>query len=164
MRRSELDPKLAQLAERLFVGAREVLAVGVQATLSEHTVTVADDTAQLRSLPGRYRAALWRLGPDTSAARAGVLALRGALLPGAPLLLLAEKRPAALDQLRAVFSREPVPRASLESLCQALLLSGYAAPRVHDSLPGWLAVSATLPAARTALDVFFEQPAHPPSR
>lgn len=176
MRRSELDPRLVELATRLFVGARDVLAVSLYGSRAEAPnastdaplrglhVTRADDTEQLRSFPRRHDAALWRLGADTSVARAGTSAIRKVLLPGAPVLLAVEKRPPALDQLRAVFTREPLPRASLESLCEALLLSGFAAPRVHDVLPGWLLVSARLPATLCALDDFFEQPAHPNTR
>jgi hypothetical protein len=165
MRRSELDPKIAQLAQTLFADAREVLAIGFDASLSERRVTTIDDPNEVFALGRPFEAALFRLSAaDTASARAALVAVRSVLGAGAPVLLAAEKRAPALDQLRAVFAREPVPRARLEALCEAALLSGLVAPRVHESASGWLLVAAHVPAIATALDGFFAQPAGQLSR
>jgi len=164
MRRSELDPKLLPLVQTLFAAARQVLAIGVTATLPSHEVTVVEDVDSALALGGAFDAGLWRLGSDTAQARAGLTSLRNALVPGAPLFLIADKRAPALDQLRAVLARGPLPRARLETLCEAALLAGLSAPRVHDVSPRWLLVSVELPSKHTSLDAFFEQPRGQPSR
>ncbi|MEY4513461.1 MAG: hypothetical protein RLZZ450_5583 [Pseudomonadota bacterium] len=167
MRRSELDPKLSELAQRLFVGSRDVLAIGITGGLGDRDVFVVDEPAQALALRRQFGALLYRLPADVTAARlrAALVALRPALVDGAVILLAADKRAPALDQLRAVFAREPLPRARLDALCEALLLSGLSAPRQHEEpTSGWLLVSAAVPAEPCALDAFFSQPATDPSR
>jgi hypothetical protein len=164
MRRSELDPKLVPLLGALFAGAQQVLAIGVTASLPGQDVSVVEDVDSALSLGGAFEAAVWRLSSDTSPVRTGLTVLRSVLAPGARLLLVADRRAPTLDQLRAVLARAPVPRARLESLCEAALLAGLTAPRVHDLGPRWLLLSTSLPHDRTPLDVFFEQPRGQPSR
>jgi len=173
MRRSELDPKLTELALRLFATAPAVLLVGVAAGLGEREVVVVDEPAEL--LAGehgarherRFAGLLYRLPADITVARlrAGLVALRPALADGAVVLLAAEKRAPALDQLRAVLAREPVPRARLDALCEAVLLSGLVMPRVYEGVAAsWLLVSAAVPTQPLELDAFFAQPADSTSR
>jgi len=167
MRRSELDPKLSELAQRLFESARDVLAVAITGALGDRDVFVVDEPSQALALRRQFGALLYRLPADITAQRlrAALVSLRPALVDGAVILLAADKRAPALDQLRAVFAREPVPRARLDALCEAVLLSGLVLPRVHDEpASSWLLVSASLPADPCALDVFFSQPPGDPSR
>jgi hypothetical protein len=167
MRRSELDPKLSALAQRLFADARDVLLVGVSASLGEREVVVVDEPGQALVQARRFAALLYRLPADTTVTRlrAGLVALRPALADGAVVLLAAEKRAPALDQLRAVLAREPVPRARLDSLCEAVLLSGLGTPRVYEGVASsWLLLSAAVPVQPSELDAFFAQPARDPSR
>lgn len=167
MRRSELDAKLTGLALTLFAGARDVLLVGATASLGEREVVVIDEPTQAGELARRFAALLYRLPADTTVARlrAGLVSLRPSLAAGAVVLLAAEKRAPVLDQLRAVLAREHVPRARLDSLCEAALLSGLVSPRLHEGVANhWLVVSAAVPAQPTQLDAFFAQPIGEPSR
>lgn len=161
MRRSELDPALSELAQRLFASRADVLAIAVTGSLGDRDVFVVDEPAQALTLRRQFGALLYRLPADITAPRlrAALVSLRPALVDGAVVLLAADKRAPALDQLRAVFAREPVPRARLDALCEAVLLAGWVMPRVHDEpSSSWLLVSAALPTEPSALDVFFTQP------
>ncbi|MDB4989660.1 MAG: hypothetical protein JWN04_4838 [Myxococcaceae bacterium] len=156
MRQSEREARIQGLASKLFGVAGEVLTVG--------TGSAAGQPALGWRAERRYQAALWRLSSDTASLRLGLAIVRSALLPGAAVLLVAPKRASLVAQLKAIFGGERAPRARLEPLCDALLLSGFLAPRVHDLVPGWLLVSAVLAPASDPLDAFFEQPSPPPSR
>jgi hypothetical protein len=157
MRQSELAARLSRLAESVFRDARRVLALGVELTLGGRSVTQLEEPAQTLTSAARYDAVLWRLSSDTSQVRAGLAVLRGALSPGAVVLLAAPRRAPAMSQLRSVLAGESSPRARLEPLCDALLLSGLLGPRVHQGLPGWLLVTAELARSVDPLDAFFEQ-------
>jgi hypothetical protein len=178
LRRSELDPKLSELAQRLFaagagaggtpVGPRDaLLMIGFTGGLGDRDVFVVDEPTQALALRRKFGALVYRLPADIAAGqlRAALVSLRPALADGAVVLLAAEKRAPALDQLRAVFAHKPLPRARLAALCEAVLLSGLVAPRSHDEAAGsWLLVSAATPMYPSPLDAFFTQPAGDPSR
>lgn len=164
MRRSELPAELTRLAEALLRDAPRVLVVGTPLRLSgaREVVHVAAPSALSEAEHGAaYDGALWTVEGDVYA-QLGLLRRR--LVCAAPILLLARKRPTTTALLRGLLSREPVPRTRLEPMCDALLLRGFVAPRVHAVHASWWVVSAQVPAYRDALDPFFEQPGPIPNR
>ena len=162
MRRSEREARLTRLAERLFAGAREVLTVGTQLALPEHTVThVADVHALERAAV--FDAALVRLDA-TLGVRTQVARVRRQLREGACLLLTTPSHPSPVERARALVTRVPPVLLTLEAICEALLGLGLLSPRVHDDVAGSSLVSARLPRECSELDVFFEQPAASVSR
>ena len=158
--RTELDARIQELARALFRAAREVLAVGASLELEGCSVLHVDEPSHAVDARRSFDAALWLLaGAAQGSPCWGLSALRPLLRAEAPVLLAAPARAPAWAQLRALLARErALPRPSLEALCDAVLLQGLCAPRVHAEVPGWFLVSATLPQRPSALDAFFEQP------
>jgi hypothetical protein len=156
MRQSEREARLSELANKLFGPAREVLNLGTGTAVGEPTSSWTPAR--------RYQAASWRASSDTRRVREGLTILRAALVPGAPVLLVAPRRAPVIEQLRCALRGEQAPRASLEPLCDALLLAGFCSPRVHDAVPDHVVLSAALAAQSDPLDAFFEQPTAASSR
>ncbi|MET0343492.1 MAG: hypothetical protein ABW252_20945 [Polyangiales bacterium] len=157
MRRSEREERLARLAGRLLGDARRILTLDVPLSLDDREVVQATQET-LAALPeDAFEGAVMGIHPG-SATRARVVDVCTRLREGAPLLLVAQRRPSVGERARGLLTRTPPPRVPLVDLSSALLLAGLCTPRVHDDVPALLLVSARVPLSRSPLDGFFTQP------
>lgn len=170
MRPSELPRPLLRLIEQQLADARSLLTVGCapdgpffRDARSTRSVARLEEleTAQEGRAPS-FDGAVVLAGDDDTVRTLALL--RPRLADGARVLLVARLARSPLGRLRDLVAAEPPSSAQLASACDPLLLAGLVAPRVHEAAPGWLAVSASLPSTRDALDTIFEQPATPANR
>jgi len=152
---SELPPRVLTLARELFAEARAVLSIAAPLRCHGRTVTYVHAPDDRLPTGTPFDAALVRIEGDA-------LQLLGRLRPlladGAPLLLVSRGQASTLSRLRAFAGGERARDPRLTELCDAVLRRGLCAPRAHETGGGFVAVSACMPAARDALDDFFEQP------
>lgn len=179
----ELDSALHAPVAALLGDVRALLAIGVRMELAGgHVVCIeerelagaphevafgsgagsAERAAAQRA--SSFTGALWRVDCTGEALQARLAFLRARLAPGSRVVLIAERRPAALRRLRAFVARERLEHPTLEELCGALLLAGLLLPRVHDEVAGYFILTAELPRISLSLDEVFAQPTQPLSR
>jgi hypothetical protein len=153
-RNSAAFRELARAANELFAGSGRVLLVGAPALEAFESISVADPSAAEIG-QARWAGAVWVVDSDL---RAGIIALRAQLQPGAKLLVVLERGGRLLARAKRLVGGRPRPTYSREELCEAVLAAGLFEPGLWLDTPRLLAVRGTLPQRPDELDAFFTQP------
>lgn len=142
---------LAELLEREFAGAAQLLAVNARAALPIAAVRVSGPGEGETPAEG-YDGALWECQGDPLP---GLRALRQRVRPAGVLVVSLRRRTPAWERLRRALAGGAEPVASFEALCAAPLLAGLEEPRVLVESPELAVVTARVPALPDGLDGFF---------
>ena len=153
MRQSELPPGVAKQVAALARDGSRVLLIGCELDLP-HATAVADVAAAL-ACGERFAAVVW-FEPTDVAQQVG--RVRRTLDHGGRLMIVSALQPPALSRLRAFVVGERLRALSLDELCTALLLAGFAEPRVQPTVSGMRFVSARLAPDAHPLDAVFDSP------
>jgi|GEM_PF-4099101 len=135
-------------------GARRGLVIGARLPALEQAHVVSR-LAETVGLQGGFDALLWRVDRDL---RAGLVALRDKLSPGARVFLVAELVPSMWGVTKELLGGREVVRLTREGICEDVLLGGFENPRVWIDTARLLAVSANVPSMPDELDRAFTQP------
>ena len=153
MQQSELPSGVAQQIAALVRECSRVLLIGCQLDLP-HAVAV-DGVAAALACSERFAAVVWCEPTDLAHEARRV---RRTLEQGGRLLIVSAVQPPTLSRLRAFVVGERLRALSLEELCTALLLAGFAEPRVQPTVSGMRFVAARLPTDAHSLDAMFDRP------
>jgi hypothetical protein len=143
---------LAELVEREFASAGQVLAVNARAEGPANAVRVEEPNEGDTPAQG-YDGAFWECQGDPLA---GLRSLRKRVRPSGLLLVSVRRREPAWERLRRAFSGDPLKLPSLEALCAAPILLGLEAPRVLVDSPELTVLTARVPTQPDALDAHFD--------
>lgn len=146
-----MKQELEQAARTELVAAERVLVVNA-APFAHGSVTQVDEIDQGVTPEGGFDGILWRCESD---ARSGIRALRSRARPGAKLVLLAELRRGPWGVVRDLVKKRRAHRPGFEEMCEAVLLSGLAEPRVAFRSASLLMLSALMPVVNSPLDEIF---------
>jgi hypothetical protein len=143
---------LAELLEREFSSAGQVLVVNTRAPAPAHALRVSEVSEGETPAQG-FDGALWECQGDPLL---GLRCLRRRVRPSGLLLLSLRRRTPAWERLRRAFAGGGQEQlTTLEALCAAPLLAGLEDPRVLMESPELAVVAARVPAVPDALDDFF---------